>query len=185
MASLAEKRMMTRYQSYGNVAYAPQYAGGTVRVPREEEIYRPRPTVRPRERAIARPQVDVRPAGRVAPFAVLGFLAAAVCAALLVFSYVQLTVLTDQAAAARSELSALETEHSTLAAQYESTFDQASLEAAVGSYMTKPDSSQYIYIDLSEADAVVVYDQEPVWSGAAGLFQGAAEVVGNVVEYFR
>ena len=56
---------------------------------------------------------------------------------------------------------------------------------AVGGYMTKPDSSQYIYIDLSEADAVVVYDQEPVWSGAAGLFQGAAEVVGNVVEYFR
>ena len=177
--------MMTRYQSYGNVAYAPQYAGGTVSVPREEEIYRPRPSVRPRERAIARPQVDVRPAGRVAPFAVLGFLAAVLCAALLVFSYVQLTVLTDQAAAARDQLSALETEHSTLAAQYESTFDQASLEAAVGGYMTKPESDQYVYIDLSEADAVVVYDQEPVWSGAAGLFQGAAEVVGNVVEYFR
>ena len=38
MASLAEKRMMTRYQSYGNVAYAPQDAGGPVHVPLEEEI---------------------------------------------------------------------------------------------------------------------------------------------------
>ena len=184
MASLARKRT-TMYDSYGNVAYAPQYAGGTVRVPQEEEIYRPRPSVRPRERAIARPQVEVRPAGRVAPFAVVGFLAVAICAALMVFSYVQLAVLTDQTAAAQEELTALQTEHTTLTAEYESAFDQASLEAAVGSYMSRPESDQYIYIDLSEEDAVVVYDQEPLWSCAAGLIEGVAEVVGNVVEYFR
>lgn len=184
MAALTQRRT-NAYRSYGNVAYAPEYAGGTVRIPAGEEVYRPRPRVKPRERAIARPKVDVRPAGQVAPFAVVGFLAVAVVAALLVFSYVQLAVLGDQTAELKDQLSTLQTENSTLTAQYEQTFDMESLQAAVGSYMTKPTADQYIYIDLSEEDEVVVFDQREGGTGVAGMVQAVGEVVSNVMEYLR
>ena len=184
MAALTERRTSV-YGSYGNVAYAPGYAGGTVRIPAGEEVYRPRPRVKPRERALVRPKVDVRPAGQVAPFAVAGFLAVAVVAALLVFSYVQLAVLGDQTAELKSQLSALQTENTTLTAEFEKTFDMASLQEAVGSYMTKPTAEQYIYIDLSEADEVVVYGQEEGSTGVAGMVRAVGEVVDNVTEYLR
>ena len=51
--------------------------------------------------------------------------------------------------------------------------------------MSKPDSDQYIYIDLSEEDAVVVFDQQDSTNGINGVIQGVGEVVGNVVEYFH
>ncbi len=186
MATMVRRRSQNNmYRSYGNVAYAPAYEDGTVRVPDGGEIYAPRPSVRPRERAIARPRVNVRPAGQVAPFAVIGFLAVAIFAALVIYSHVQLAVINDQAASLKSELSALQTENSTLVAEYERTFDLESLQAAVGGYMSKPDSDQYIYIDLSEEDAVVVFDQQDSTNGINGVIQGVGEVVGNVVEYFH
>ena len=184
MATMA-RRQRNAYRSYGNVAYAPEYEGGAVTIPSGEEIYQPRPSVRPRERAIARPKVEVRPAGQVAPFAVIGFLAVVLFAALVIYSHVQLAVLNDQASALKSQLSALQTENSTLVAQYERTFDLESLQAAVGSYMARPTTDQYIYIDLSEEDGVVIFDRQDSTRGVAGVINGVGEVVGNVVEYFH
>lgn len=184
MASMT-RRQKNMYRSYGNVAYAPGYEGGAVSIPSGEEIYQPRPSVRPRERDIARPKVDVRPAGQVAPFAVVGFLAVLLFAALVIYSHVQLAVINDQTATLKTELSKLQTENSTLVAEYERTFDLESLQAAVGSYMSRPTTDQYIYIDLSEEGGVVVYDQQDSTKGVAGVIKGVGEVVGNVVEYFR
>ena len=108
---------------------------------------------------------------------------ALVCA--VIYSHVQLAVLNDQASALKSQLSALQTENSTLVAQYERTFDLESLQAAVGSYMARPTTDQYIYIDLSEEDGVVIFDRQDSTRGVAGVINGVGEVVGNVVEYFR
>ena len=82
------RRNTTTYSTYGSVAYAPVYEGNTVRTPRREEELRRAPAPRPKQREQVhrhvRARVEVRPVGAVAPFAVIGFLAVAIFAAMLV-----------------------------------------------------------------------------------------------------
>ena len=101
----------------------PAYDGTAVRAPRREEVLRPKPRVRPRERVLTCTQVQVREAGQASVFAVIGFLAVGVFAALLLLSYTQYAVLTDQVVTLRSELTTLQTENATLSAEYEKVFD--------------------------------------------------------------
>lgn len=183
------RRMTTAYNTYGSVAYAPAYDGSAVRAPRrEEELYQPAPRPRQREevrrKALVRTQANVREAGQVAPFAVVGFLAVAVFAILLVLSYAQLTVANAQMVKLRNELGNLQAENAVLAAQYEQVFDMARLQETVGDTMTRPSSDQIVYIDLSEPDTVTVYGEERV-TGLQGALDSAGKVLGGIVEYFR
>ena len=184
MAATEKRRRTITYSSYGNTAYAPEYAD-TAALPRRREVLTPRPKVQTRERAVARPQVQVREAGAVSIFAVVGFLAVGVFAVLLLMSYIQLTALTDQAAQLRTELTTLSQEENRLTARYEQEFDMASLQAAIGDTMAKPTNDQYVYIDLSEDDNVILYQKEDAVSGPAGLLAGGKEIFGNIVDYFR
>lgn len=176
------------YRTYGSVAYAPAYDGSAVRAPRrEEELQRaPKPypqrkqQVRKRERA----KVQVRPAGAVAPFAVIGFLAVAIFAVMLVTSYAQLTVANDEMVRLRSELSTLKSDNATLTAQYEKVFDLATIQAAVGETMVRPTSDQVVYIDLSAPDTVTVY-QEERGSEVTTIFQVIGDFSECIIEYFR
>jgi len=175
------------YGTYGSVAYAPVYDGSAVRAPRQGEAARRRQAVRERrqERALTRAQVQVRQAGQVAVFAVVGFLAAAVFAALLLLSHVQLTVANGETARLRADLEALQAEHATLTAEYEKLFDLETIEAAVGDTMVRPTGDQVVYIDLSAPDTVEVYGQEPLYTGPLGALQSIGEVVSGIFEYFR
>lgn len=181
------KNSAVTYGTYGSAAYAPVYDGGAVAVPRrgEELQRRERPKSREWAKALTRTQVEVREAGQVAPFAVVGFLAVLVFAALLLFSYVQLTVANGEMTALRSELTALQTENATLTAQYEKVFDMATIEAAVGDTMVHPTADQVVYIDLSEPDTVEVYGGGETYRGPLGALRSAGAVLGEIVEYFR
>ena len=185
------RRNTSTYKTYGSVAYAPAYDGGAVRVPvpgREEELHRhpqPKPRERTRPRELARTQVQVREAGQVAPFAVVGFLAVAVFAALLLLSYVQYTVLNAEMVRLQRQMSALQTEGATLSAQYEKVFDMPSIQAAVGDTMIRPTIDQVAYIDLSEPDSVVVFAEQQPEGGLVGAVKDAGAVLGEVIEYFR
>lgn len=184
------RRATTVYSTYGSVAYAPAYDGSAVRAPRrEEEPYQPAPRPRQREhvrrKALVRTQVQVREAGQVAPFAVVGFLAVALFAVMLVMSYAQLTVVNGEMVSLRNELSDLQSENAVLTAQYEKVFDMESLEAAVGDTMVRPTSDQVMYIDLSAPDAVTVYGEERAERGILGALEGLGQVLGGIVEYFR
>ena len=182
------RRNTTAYSTYGSVAYAPAYDGSAVRAPRRGEELRRAPAplpkrriqVRKRERARA----EVRPAGAVAPFAVVGFLAVAVFAIMMITSYAQLTVANDEMVSLRQELSSLKRDNATLTAQYEKVFDLASIQAAVGDTMVRPTNSQVVYIDLSEPDTVTVY-QETGPSPLRSLIQGVGDIFGSILEYFR
>ena len=182
------RRNTTTYGTYGSVAYAPAYDGSAARAPRREEELRRAPApypqrkqqVRKRERA----KIQVRQAGAVAPFAVIGFLAVALFAAMLVTSYAQLTVANDEMVRLRSELSQLKSDAATLTAQYEKVFDLAALQEAVGDTMVRPTSDQVVYIDLSEPDTVTVYkDMTP--SPLRTLLDGAGDIFSSIIEYFR
>lgn len=181
------RRNTTAYSTYGSVAYTPTYDGSAVRAPRREEELRRTPAPQPRKpvRRHERARVEVRQAGAVAPFAVVGFLALAVFAVMLVTSYVQLTVANDEMVSLRRQLSALKTENTTLSAQYEKVFDLATIQEAVGDTMVRPTREQVVYIDLSAPDTVTVYEGDSALSGMKDLFQGVRDLFGGVIEYFR
>jgi len=182
------RRFTTRYDSYGSVAYAPVYEGNTVRAPKREEEYQPSPQPRrreqPRRRALERTQVEVRQAGAVAPFAVIGFLAVAIFAALLLISHAQSTVLNAEVVELRGQLSTLEAENAKLSAQYEQVFDMEKIQAAVGDTMVRPTGSQAVYLDLSEPDAVIVYD-ELKDNKLLDALKSVGSTLGDLIEYFR
>ncbi len=184
----ARRRTTTAYNTYGSVAYAPAYDGSAVRAPRrEEELQRPRPKQRERVRRqeLTRTQVQVREAGQVAPFAVVGFLAVAVFAALLLLSYVQYTVLNGEMVSLRNEMSSLQKENATLSAQYEKVFDMDTIQAAVGDTMVRPTNDQVVYLDLSQPDNVVLSEDQERSTGIRGALEGLEDIFHQVIEYFR
>ena len=127
------------------------------------ELPRRRETVRETPKVKARPEVkvQVREKQHVSLFSLVGFAAVLGMAVLVLMSYIQLTVLSADTVALKSQLATLETENVRLTAQYEQMFDLASVqEAATAAGMVKPGTSQICYIDLSEGDSAVVYRKE-------------------------
>ena len=186
----SRRRMTASYNTYGSVAYAPAYDGSAVRAPRrEEELQQPIPQPRQRERvrrhALERAQVQVREAGAVAPFAVVGFAAVAIFAVMLLLSFVQYTVINKEVVSLRSQMTTLNAEHATLAAQYEKVFDMASIQERVGENMVRPTADQVIYIDLSEPDTVTVFSENGENSALQEAVNEAKDAVGGLIEYFR
>ena len=184
---MADTTRRTRaYQTYGNVAYQPQFDGNAVRAPRRQELERPappqhRPRVQPRRQPQQRPRVEVREAGAVAPFAVVGFLTVALCAVLLVVSYAQLAVLNDQTVQKRAQVAELTALRSELMAEYELAYDLTAIEnqlIAEGA-MVKVAPSQITYLDISAPDNMIVYSNENqglagIWNRITGLFDQLA-----------
>lgn len=180
-AAVKRNRYNSARATYGSAAYDLDYQRGG-------SIAAPRPLVRPREETAVRPKVRVREAGKVSIFAVVGFLAIGVFAVLVLLSGIQLTTLSDDIAALNKQMTTLQSEESKLRTKYELAFDLASIETAVTSNgsMVKPQSGQILYLDLSEPDSVVLFEQgETPLKGVEGMFQGVGEVFTNVVEYFK
>lgn len=187
---MASRRRNDRtYDTYGSVAYAPAYDGSAVRAPRREEEQRRSPRPEPRKRKqtqkLTRTQVQVREAGQVAPFAVVGFLAVAVFAVLLIGSYTQLTVEYNEMVGLKKQLSTLQSEHATLNAQYEKVFDMDTLQQAVGDTMVRPTSDQMVYIDLSEPDTVEVFGNAKEGNALTNAVKSIGDMLDGVIEYFR
>lgn len=180
------RRGTTGYSAYGGTDYSSLYDGNAVRAPQEPRRA-PAPVPQPKKqiRRHERTRAEVRQAGQIAPFAVIGFLAVAILAALLVTSYAQLTVVNDEMVSLRRELSNLKEENVTLSAQYEKIFDLDTIQEAVGDTMVRPTGEQLVYIDLSEPDTVTVYQEGGGIPGLQGLLDGMKDLFGNVIEYFR
>ena len=82
-------------------------------------------------------------------------------AVLLLYSYVQMTVIGSSVASLQSELSSLESQNVLLTTQYQELYDLAAVKAAAEEAgMTKPSGSQVFYLDLSEGDSAVVFQQQ-------------------------
>lgn len=180
------RRSTTGYSAYGRTVYSPLYDGNAVRAPQEPRrapapVPQPKKQVHRHERA----RVEVRQAGQVAPFAVVGFLAVALFAAMLITSYAQLTVANDEMVSLRRELSNLKEDHVTLSARYEKVFDLDTIQQAVGDTMVRPTGDQVVYIDLSAPDTVTVYEGQTGISGLQDLMDGVEDIFGSIIEYFR
>lgn len=183
MATAVKRR--SRYTNYSRVPY-DAYDGSAARQLQREEVLRPRPMVRPRERAVVRPRVRVREAGLVSPFAVVGFLAVGVFAVLL-FSYVQLTTISQQVVELRSEMTALQSEEAKLRTAYELSYDLSSIEETMtaSGAMVRPQNGQVVYVDLSEPDTVTFFNQDEAVAGLDGMFESVKSIASEIVAYFQ
>ncbi|MDD6160531.1 MAG: hypothetical protein PUB51_05305 [Oscillospiraceae bacterium] len=180
---MASERRARKYETFGSMAYQPEYQTGSaapsrrVREPRREE----RPRVQPRTRTVTRPDVEVRTQDAVAPFAIIGFTAVLLCALLLVMTSAQLAMANDQVVTLNSTLSELKSEEKVLMAQYELAFDLGAIEnqlLADGS-MVKAGPGQTVYLDLSEGDRVVYYSAAE--EGIGGMIRRAEQYVAGLL----
>ena len=198
MADSRKRRPAQRKSStYGNVAYKLDYYSDVVAVPQPRVAPMPRtapkaqpkadPQVTTRVRERSRVRVTTRQQQAVAPFAIIGFLAAAAIAVVLLLGNIQLNSIYADNVQLQKQLTTLETEHADLTAQFELKFDQAKLEAAVAAdgTLAKPNSNQSVYIDLSEPDNAVVSGNEKQSTGVDGFFKTVGDLFSSVVEYFR
>jgi len=179
---MAEAQRTRKYDPYRNISYA--YDGSAARVLDQEAPYRPRTSQRRREQTVERPKVKVREAGQASPFAVCGFAAVAALAGLMLMSRVQLSALSAEVVDLNSQMTVLQSEEATLRARYELAYDLSAIEAQVtadGS-MSRPQAGQMLYVDLTEPDSVVVYDNGQEVTG--GFLDGVKEIVHNVLSYF-
>ncbi|WP_455582076.1 hypothetical protein [Dysosmobacter sp.] len=185
MASAAKELRYNHANAvYGSLAYDLD------RELRERELGHAGEAPRQREAALERPKVRsvskvrTRERQQLSVFSVVGFAAVAALAVLVLMSYVQLTALSAETVALKKQLTTLETENVTLTAQYERMFDRNTVkEAAESAGMSKPSSSQIYYIDLSDGDSAVVYQQaEP--GVLSRLLASLHHGIYTVVEYF-
>ncbi len=181
----ANRRRTNAYDLPGSAAYAPAYDGSAVRAPRREEELQTQPKRRQKPKTLTRKKVRVREAGQVAPFAVVGFLAVAAFAAMLLLSYVQYTVVSGDVVRLRKQLSALQEQNSTLSAQYEQVFDSATIQQAAGDDAVRPSNDQIVYIDLSEEDQVTVFSETSPAGALSEAVERIADCFSGLIEYFR
>ncbi|MGI6498342.1 MAG: hypothetical protein ACOX0U_05915 [Oscillospiraceae bacterium] len=170
----------------GNAAYDLSYVGnagaGT-------HVGHPDPTVRPRTRTKAKPKsrsrvkLRVRKQQKISPMAVVGFLAVAAFAVVLLLSYADLMAVSDRVVRLKSESKELKKQEAILQAKYERTFDLNAIEENFTSLgtMAKPRADQVVYVDMSEPDSAQVIQK--------GTGQTAPDGVKNflamAVEYFK
>lgn len=137
---------------------------------------------KPQVRSISK--VQTRQRQQISLLAVIGFLVIVSLALLTLMSYVKLTVLSSSVVELKDQISELKTENITLTTQYEQTYDLAAVkEAAEAAGMTKPSNSQIYYIDLSDGDNAVVYQQKDP-GVLSRLLTSLNHGIYAVVEYF-
>ena len=177
---MAQQRRRPNTMVYGNLAYDLDTLASQRQL---EEAARPerqsQPQQAPRHRTAARPRQ------RVSPLALCAVGALAAMAVVLVMGYIQLTIISDVVVSLQNQLEELQTENVTLTAQHEQMFDLATVkEVAEAAGMSKPSSSQIYYIDLSEGDSAVVYQQEES-NLLSRLLTSLNHGIYAVVEYFE
>lgn len=189
MAAARELRYNSRSAVYGDLAYdldrevrerALRHAGEALRHQTAVEAV---PKAKPRVRSLSKAQVRQRQ--KVSVLSVLGVGAAIGLAVMVLMGYIQLTIISDEVVSLQNQLEELQTENVTLTAQHEQMFDLATVkEVAEAAGMSKPSSSQIYYIDLSEGDSAVVYQQEES-NLLSRLLTSLNHGIYAVVEYFE
>ena len=167
---------------YGNLAYD---LDTLVRERQLEEAgAMPERKAQPKEQTQPRRQPQAQAKARPSALLMGGIAVVCVLVMVLLYSYVQLTTVSNHVSTIKRELATLEEEHVSLLTEYEKTFDLATVKAAAEEAgMSKPTSGQIQYIDLGGSDTAVVYSGEPglMDKAVAAVKEGAL----SLWEYFR
>ncbi|MBR3569374.1 MAG: hypothetical protein IKN96_01030 [Oscillibacter sp.] len=128
---------------------------------RQRELEQAGELTHERRRRKARATAGRRAAVHVSLPAILGVVAALAVALLVLMNCIELTRLSTETVQLKSELQSLENENAKLNAEYKRMFDRETVQqAAEDAGMSMPAASQVSYVDLSDGDTVVVYQEE-------------------------
>lgn len=143
----------------------------------EEELNRARGTGQ---------KLHLREQQRVSLVAIAGFAMVAMLAVAVLASHVQLNSIYAKTVAAQSALTQLESDYAKLEAQDQEIFDSARLsKAAAKAGLAKPTINQQVYVELSDPDNAVVYQQDDGRSVPQRLMQSVRGFFRAVEEYFN
>lgn len=163
------------YSTHGSEAYAPERLPEEPRRSRQPEVpAQPRAPRKSAQRPLTRKRVQIREADSISLDSILGFVCILCLGAVVMSGYAQLTSSADEVVQLRQELQTLSSEQLRLSAQYEKHFDIQRIEETLGDEMMRPSSEQVVYIDLSQPDAVTVYNQEKAESD--GILQSIKDL---------
>ncbi len=188
LQSEREPRVSRIYQVEGNTALEEEFKPRTEESvgydlsrfdqrPRVREVRR-REAASPRERqrAAERPRVS-------AATLILGGIAA-LCAVLLLYNEMQMTVLNDQIDTLKDEYTELVNQGVKLRTQYESRYDLTEIEeyaqAKLG--MTKMDRSQMEYVEIGSPDTIT--RRGGAGSGGSSLSERITDVINRILALF-
>ena len=128
--------------------------------------------------------VREKTSARISVFAVIGFLFIMGLQILSVWSGMTLHTVSAESAGLKTDLRKLRAEEATLKSQYERKLNLKDIEAraeALG--MSRPQSGQIVYIDLSSPDHAIVYGREE--DKVSDFFNGIKGSLGKIVEYIN
>lgn len=133
-----------------------------------------------------REHLPLREQERVSLLAVAGFAMIAMLAVAVLASHVQLNGIYARTVAAQSALTQLESDYAKLEAQDQEIFDNERLsKAAANADLVKPGINQQVYLELSDPDNAVVYQQGDGVPLVERAVQGLRAFFGGVGEYFN
>lgn len=153
----------------------------------QEELRKPRIS----EEELARgnqpgQKVALREQQRVSLLAIAGFVMVAMLAVAVLASYVQLNNVYARTVAAQSTLTQLESDYAKLEAQDQEIFDNERLsKAASKAHLVKPGMNQQVYVELSDPDNAVVYQQGDGVPVLERAVRGLRAFLSGVGEYFN
>lgn len=137
----------------------------------------------PEEQYIPQRKRRVKAKTAVAPFAVIGLLAAACMMVLVVFGYVQLYEATERVSSLQSELSSLQEDKAVLESLYEGSIDLTEVQARADELgLRTPTREQAVYVNLSGSDRAEIYTTEHV-SLLQRIIRAIESSAGGLVEY--
>ncbi len=184
--SAATKNVKMRYASngvYGSLAYdldrlntaeAPAYAPGVKSAPRRKSGEK----VRVRAQALAAPKIAF------SPFAVIGYAVSAVMLVLVLFSYIKLNDISNEANVLNEQLNGLLEEETKLQIRHESVFNLYEVEEYAKNTlgMVKADGSQIQYVNSSASDKAVILSND---GGEMNILDRILKIISNAVEYLK
>jgi Cell division protein FtsL. len=184
MATTVKNARYNESTVYGNLAYdygkAAPYREGMGR-PVDRQVVIPAPP-RINEEVAVRTRVQTNQA--VSPFALIGFVCAAILLVFTLMAKIQLTAVTNGTVTLENKLSDLKVTQNRLLINYEKAFNLTEIEeyATNNLGMQRPRDEQVFYLDSSVPDKAVVLTGKTAKSGFIERFFDA---VSSISEYFK
>lgn len=188
MATKSKRKNPFRAATNGSVAYDISRSNVSPELVREERPEQERVSddhLQHAKEQQNRAQLVLREQQKVSVTAIAGFVMVAMLAVGVLASNIQLNGIYASTVTAQSQLTQLESNYAKLVAENEEIFDSQTLaDAAEEAGLVKPNSTQQVYLELSDPDNTVVYQQTEQTNGLRGCLDAIESFFGGIGAYF-
>lgn len=180
MAAVSKQSRYGESGVYGSLAYDYGRVGDFNDRPAGRQLVIPAPP-RIREEVVGQARVRMRQS--ISPFAVIGYLCAAVLVVFTLMAKIQLTAVTDQSAHLEVQLAELQVAQNRLLINYEKAFNLTEIEEYASNTlgMQRPRDEQLYYLSSAVPDKAVILEG----GGSESFGDRIFDLLASLSEYFR